>query len=529
MSSVYTKPEISIVIGSYNRSQMLQKCIDLIRRELASVNHEIIVVDGGSSDGALEWLVQQKDIVTIVQHNRGEWLGKKIERKPWAYFMNLALKSASAQKVCMLSDDSFIFPGAILNGMKRFDEESQRVKLGAVPFYFRDFPVRKRFSTAINLGKLYLNHGIYNKDALEEVGYIDEDYYFYFADTDLVFKMYQKGYQCIANEESLVEHIFEATPEIRATNNDEKKIRDRSKLIDNWCGKIYPEEKKEYYQKHVGRWNPHPEMYPSGYDHNLTKELACFSLGLSAKDSKWISIITVVRNDKEGLQRTFESIKACKYPLIQWVVVDGASTDGTTEYLHKIKDYVDFYISESDEGIYDAMNKGLDCAYGDYVIYMNAGDEFYDENTLSLVVSKLSKLAKDVVFYGDHIHVEESQEHYRTALPIKDVVKKMPYNHQSVFFPKSIMENFRYQTQYRFAADYEQCVRLVKANVQFHYERLPVAKFYAGGASTSGLRPYLDVLKIQFDNFETSEIEGNSVYYKAFLRDIDKLGKSNNA
>ncbi|MGE6419910.1 glycosyltransferase family 2 protein [Alteromonas macleodii] len=522
MSSVYTKPEISIVIGSYNRSQMLQKCIDLIRRELASVNHEIIVVDGGSSDGALEWLVQQKDIVTIVQHNRGEWLGKKIERKPWAYFMNLALKSASAQKVCMLSDDSFIFPGAILNGMKKFDEESQRVKLGAVPFYFRDFPVRKRFSTAINLGKLYLNHGIYNKDALEEVGYIDEDYYFYFADTDLVFKMYQKGFHCIASEKSLVEHIFEATPEIRASNNDEKKIRDRQKLIDKWCGIIYEEKDREHYEKFVGRWNPHPEMHPCGYDYALTKELTCFSLGLSVEQSKWISIVTVSHNNKAGLIRTLNSIRKLNYPLIQWIVIDRASTDGTPEYLSRVKDYIDVHVSESDEGSYYSMNKGLGYAYGDYVMFLNAGDEFYDENTLSTAVEKISQIGKDTIFYGDHIEASGGAERYVEALPLEDLARKMPYKQQAAFFPKSAIEKFKYQPQYKVAADYDLCVRLFKAGYEFKYANFPVAKVFEDNKGVLGISHTLDLLKIQFDNFDEKQVLESSVYYRNFLNDMNK-------
>ena len=181
-------PKISMVIGSFNRLPMLKLCIDAVRKELVNQDYEIIVVDGGSTDGAVEWLTQQKDIVSIIQHNRGEWLGKKIERKPWAYFMNLAFKAACGKYICMLSDDSLIVPGAINNGVDLFDEMlQQEVKLGGVAFYFRDYPVRKDYAVAVNLGNLYVNHGLYLKSAIKEVDYIDETYHFYFADTDFLF------------------------------------------------------------------------------------------------------------------------------------------------------------------------------------------------------------------------------------------------------------------------------------------------------------------------------------------------------
>lgn len=255
-------PKISVVIGSFNRRKLLELCIDAVRTELYGQSFEIIVVDGGSSDGTVEWLVQQKDIITVIQHNRGEWRGKQLVRKPWAYFMNLAFKAASGQYICMLSDDSLIVPGAINNGIDLFDEMlAQGVKLGGVAFYFRDYPVRKQYAVAINVGNLYVNHGLFLKAAMEEVGYCDESYYFYFADTDLALKMKAAGYKIIPSKTSYVEHYFEATPEIRASNNDSNKERDRLKLINKWAGVAYPPEEKEKYIKSVGYWQYHPRNF----------------------------------------------------------------------------------------------------------------------------------------------------------------------------------------------------------------------------------------------------------------------------
>lgn len=255
-------PLLSVVIGSFNRLPMLRICIQALREELSKRKFELIVIDGGSNDGTIEWLTSQKDVITILQHNRGEWQGEKIKRKPWSYFMNLGFKAASGKYVCMLSDDSLIIPGAINNGLTLFEKAlSENRKLGAVAFYFRDFPIRKEYAVAVNVGNLYVNHGLYLKKALDEAGYADENYHFYFADTDLALKIKSKGYECIASKTSFVEHYFEATPEIRASNNDDKKEQDRQRLINKWKGKAYPASDYDKYFKTVGYWDYHPDGF----------------------------------------------------------------------------------------------------------------------------------------------------------------------------------------------------------------------------------------------------------------------------
>jgi putative colanic acid biosynthesis glycosyltransferase len=94
------------------------------------------------------------------------------------------------------------------------------------------------------------------------------------------------------------------------------------------------------------------------------------------------SIITVCRNNLNGLQRTCESIEAQSFSDFEWIVIDGASTDGTVEFMtNKVQDNISFF-SEPDEGLYDAMNKGIDKASGDYLIFMNSGDQFMSGNSL---------------------------------------------------------------------------------------------------------------------------------------------------
>lgn len=235
------RKDISVVTGTYNRLPFLKLTINSIRDELKGQNYEIIVVDGGSTDGTPAWLAHQKDIVTIIQHNRGKWQGKEIERQSWGYFMNLAFKAAQGKYVCMLSDDCLIVRGAITNGYKLFEEKlKQNENIGAVAFYWRNWPEDKNYRVGLTLGgQMFVNHGLYLRAALESVGYIDEDTYnFYHADGDLCLKMWQQGYSCIDATDSFIEHYSHANMAVRKSN-EEKQKEDWARYTKKWSGIFY--------------------------------------------------------------------------------------------------------------------------------------------------------------------------------------------------------------------------------------------------------------------------------------------------
>lgn len=239
-----SKPTVSVVIGSYNRLEFIKSTINSVREELNKVPYEIIVVDGGSSDGTKEWLVEQKDIITIIQHNRGEWLDKKIERKSWGYFMNLGFKSAQGKYICMLSDDCLVIPGAIRNAV---EEAEVQIKLGtsvgAVAFYWRNWPEQKDYWVGVAFGdRLFVNHGLYLKEALEKVNFVDEDsYFFYHADGDLSLRIWDAGYVCIDSPNSYIEHYSDANTEVRISNLDQQQA-DWKTYTDRWAKLGKPEK-----------------------------------------------------------------------------------------------------------------------------------------------------------------------------------------------------------------------------------------------------------------------------------------------
>ena len=235
------KIEVSIVLGTYNRKRFLKNTINQIRNEIGilEVSAEIIVVDGGSDDGSIQWLVEQKDIITILQHNRGIWRGKVVARQSWGYFMNLAFKCARGKYVCMLSDDCVIIPGAIKHGYEEFEFRLQSGKrLGALAFYWRNWPGNPRYFVIRVKDQVYVNHGLYLRKALEDVGFINEaDYYFYCADTDLSFRLVRAGYVVEATTCALIEHSQHINTKIRRDNKGKGKERlrhDEQALQRNW-------------------------------------------------------------------------------------------------------------------------------------------------------------------------------------------------------------------------------------------------------------------------------------------------------
>lgn len=229
-------PKISFVIGSFNRRQFLAATLESIREDAKGYQWEAIVVDGGSTDGAVEYLASQKDIITIVQHNRGTWRGKPLPRRSWGYFINLGFRCAQGRIVCMLSDDCLIIPGSIRSALQTYEFACQvGRKVGGVAFYFRDWPHEKRYKVHRSFGRrLVINHGFYTKEALLAVGYADEDNYgFYCADGDLSLRIWESGYEILDCPNALVEHHAHA-PERSSHSSKEQYRKDVAYSRKRW-------------------------------------------------------------------------------------------------------------------------------------------------------------------------------------------------------------------------------------------------------------------------------------------------------
>lgn len=254
LAPTFTSPLVSIVLGTYNRIELLQKTIDNVRKESFGLSRELVVIDGGSTDGSIEWLTSQTDIVTIIQHNRSRDPGPPTPRRSWGYFMNLGFKIAQGKYVLMVSDDCILLPGSLGRGIEQFEKQNRKGRIGGLAFYFRNWPDEENYYVQRTLGgKLMVNHGLFLRSALEDVGWIEEDYYmFYKADGDLCLKIWERGYKIIEANNSYVEHYMDSDELVRIQNNrtqEEDAERYRSKWkyhtqvtrIKKNMGKVYCE------------------------------------------------------------------------------------------------------------------------------------------------------------------------------------------------------------------------------------------------------------------------------------------------
>ena len=233
--------QVSVVLGTYNRLSFLKATIASVRASQIEVPYEIIVVDGGSSDGTVDWLSKQRDIIAIVQHNRETMDGKSRRKRSWGYFMNLGFKCAEGRYICLISDDSVIHPDTLANGVQHFERELDAGRrIGAVAFYWRSWPEEKQYRVSSTLGnKTMVNHGLFLREAVERVGWIDGGRYdFYCADGDLALKIWYAGYEIVACSDALLEHFERVDPAIREQNLTGLNT-DWSRYLERWTGIYY--------------------------------------------------------------------------------------------------------------------------------------------------------------------------------------------------------------------------------------------------------------------------------------------------
>lgn len=202
-----------------------------------------------------------------------------------------------------------------------------------------------------------------------------------------------------------------------------------------------------------------------------------------------ISIITVVFNDKEGVRRTLSSISTQTYRQMEVIVVDGQSTDGTIEIVRQFGETVSCFISEPDNGIYDAMNKGLRLATGDFVIFLNAGDYFFSDSVVEQFVG--SSPDPNSVYFG-RVSINSNYESWYfppfsvNKANVSRWLRGNVPNHQAMFFPKSFYQLNMFDTSLKISADADYKLRAQKVcNIPFVFLDLVVSVFEVGGVSTT--------------------------------------------
>ncbi len=202
------------------------------------------------------------------------------------------------------------------------------------------------------------------------------------------------------------------------------------------------------------------------------------------------SVITVCYNAAPTLGGTIRSVLGQTYGGVEYIVVDGASTDGTLQLVRPYLPRIAAFVSEPDSGLYDAMNKGLRRATGDYVCFLNAGDSFHRPDSLEQVARSIARTGglPDVV-YGETALVDAEGRFLRMRrlqapdrLTWRSFRQGMLVCHQAFLVRRTLV--VPYDLRYRFSADFDWCIRVMKTATTLHNTRLVLADYLNEGTTT---------------------------------------------
>lgn len=236
-----------------------------------------------------------------------------------------------------------------------------------------------------------------------------------------------------------------------------------------------------------------------------------------------ISVITAVWNDAEHIEKTIQSVLSQTFPDIEYIIIDGGSNDGTVDVIEKYADKIAYWVSESDKGVYDAMNKGIAASTGDFVIFMNSGDTFHSMDAIEKMISD-SESSNSLIYgnvsvkYWDGVVVEKPHEFFKTFMKFKGV----GICHQTVFFPGEIIRKMKYDLSYRIASDYDLMYRMWKNGINFVYRDVVVADYEWGNGISSNPYKLLDVYR---ENARVCGQQWNPLYWAKLALEWYRLKK----
>lgn len=208
------------------------------------------------------------------------------------------------------------------------------------------------------------------------------------------------------------------------------------------------------------------------------------------------SIITVTYNAEKVLEDTIQSVIAQTYHHIEYIIVDGASKDGTLSIINRYRSHIHTVVSEPDKGLYDAMNKGIALASGDYLCFLNAGDCFHEDDTLQQMAHTINGNELPDVLYGETAIVDKDRHFLRMrrlstpeTLTWKSFKQGMLVCHQA-FFPRHTLVE-PYNLKYRFSADFDWCIRIMKKARTLHNTHLTIIDYLEEGMTTQNQKASL--------------------------------------
>ncbi|MFE3848021.1 glycosyltransferase family 2 protein [Flavobacterium sp. LB3P45] len=240
-----------------------------------------------------------------------------------------------------------------------------------------------------------------------------------------------------------------------------------------------------------------------------------------------VSVITVSYNRKVTISKSIESVLGQDYPNIEYIVIDGNSTDGTKEVIQSYSDKITRYISEPDLGMYDAINKGLSMATGDIIGLMHSDDEFYDKTVVSKIVAAFKSAPDTDGLYGNGIYISNDAEEriVRNRIGGPYDFKKIKSGwlplHPTVYLKKSLIDKYgSYNLDFKIASDTEFLLRyLFKYKINMVYLDEYVVKMRMGGLSTN----YKRAFEVLYEDHRIYKYHHLSPVRTVFLKKLNAL------
>jgi len=240
-----------------------------------------------------------------------------------------------------------------------------------------------------------------------------------------------------------------------------------------------------------------------------------------------VSIITVVYNNEDTIKDAIESVLNQTYKNIEYIIIDGVSTDGTVEVIKSYGDKIDKFISEKDNGIYDAMNKGIKLASGDIVGILNSDDFYANNNIIEKVVKEFEDKKVDSV-YGDLVYVNAKDTNkivrYWKSKPYKKGLFTKGWHpaHPTFFVKKEIYDKYGiFNLDFKIAADYELMLRfLEKYQISNSYIPEIFVKMRLGGESNQSIK---NIIKANIESYNAWKVNG--LYINLFMILLKPLSK----
>jgi glycosyltransferase involved in cell wall biosynthesis len=226
-----------------------------------------------------------------------------------------------------------------------------------------------------------------------------------------------------------------------------------------------------------------------------------------------LSIVTINFNNSFGLKKTIESVAAQNFKEFEYIVIDGASTDDSTNIIKKYADIISFFVSEKDNGIYDAMNKGIANAKGDYLLFLNSGDCLCDSSILQKTYDIMEQFPGADIYYGDMFIINDIKGH--SNLPWRhpetidlNFLKIETINHQASLISAKLFQEFGlYPLKYKMAADYWLWLTSLLHDKIFRHLGFPMVIYDLSGASSSNHSLYLQQKAEIWDSMVSKSVD----------------------